>query len=222
MLTIREKPSLSLSVGTKLAMRAEKKSATAEAGRDLRYESRTRRRVMVDAQSVANAVRNIERLPANACSLHIIMRGNFVFSDIIPAVLHLAAPATIDYLAVTTLGFSRRAIAILLDLLDSGKVGRMDFICTDYFERVDSEICQHMREELTARGSRFASAKCHAKVVTFEMSDGRCFASEGSANIRACRNVEQFCLTQDRELVAFHRNWIDRLIKIYAPEKASR
>jgi hypothetical protein len=150
------------------------------------------------------------------------MRGNFVFSDIIPTVLQLAAPAKIQYLAVTTLGFSKRASAIILDAIDSGDVGLVDFICTDYFERVDNEICRSFRLELTRRGCRFASAKSHAKIVLFRMDDGRCYTVEGSANIRSCRNVEQFAMTNDPALLAFHREWIGKVMDTYAPQKASR
>jgi hypothetical protein len=205
-----------------LSARRNNLDARADAGKDYRYHSPPRKRELVDATSVANCLKNLDHLPELNCSLHIIMRGNFVFSDIIPTVLKLAAPATIDYLAVTTLGFSKRASAIILDTLDSGNARAVDFICTDYFERVDNEICQEFRFELTRRGSRFASAKSHAKIVLFQMTDGRCYTVEGSANIRSCRNVEQFAMTQDPDLLAFHREWIDKVMELYVPQKASR
>lgn len=206
----------------KLSARRNNLDARWEAGKDYRYLSPPRKRELVDATSVANCLKNLDHLPDRDCSLHVIMRGNFVFSDIIPTVLKLGSPATIEYLAVTTLGFSKRASAIILDTIDSGNARSVDFICTDYFERVDNEICQEFRLELTRRNCRFASAKSHAKIVLFKLTDGRCFTVEGSANIRSCRNIEQFALTQDPALLAFHRDWIGKVIEVYVPQKASR
>ena len=38
--------------------------------------------------------------------------------------------------------------------------------------------------------------------------DGRCIVNESSANLRSCRNIEQFTMTHDRDLLEFHRQWM--------------
>jgi len=100
----------------------------------------------------------------------------------------------------------------MIDLLDSGNVRTLDFLCADFFEKSDPEICNFAREELTRRGSRFASARCHAKIILLGMDDGTRYVSESSANIRACRSIEQFAITNDPDLYDFHRVWIDELM----------
>lgn len=44
--------------------------------------------------------------------------------------------------------------------------------------------------ELVRRGHRCVAVRSHAKILLFEMSDGRSFAWESSANLRSCKNVE--------------------------------
>src|ERR1700722_20066115 len=78
---------------------------------------RTAKRELVAALQRKNAVAEIEALPAQEESLHIICRGNFPLWQLVPAVLTLAAPAVIDALHVATLGFSKQNAADLLNLI---------------------------------------------------------------------------------------------------------
>lgn len=185
-----------------------------------RFESKARRRELLNLLRVSNAAKHLDHLPAPGCSIHAIMRGNYSFCDLIPAVLKLISPATLGYVAATTLGFSQKAILQILDLIDSGGVAQFDFVCADFFAKSDQEICQFARTELTRRGSRFAAARCHAKILLLAGSDGSRYVSESSANIRACRSIEQFALTNDPDLFAFHHQWIDELLD--APEETNR
>jgi hypothetical protein len=57
-----------------------------------------------------------------------------------------------------------------------------------------------------------AVVRNHAKIILAEMVDGRCFAWESSANMRSCRNIESYVLTQDRDLLEFHRGWMQELL----------
>jgi hypothetical protein len=177
-----------------------------------RFESKARRRELLNLLRVRNAAKHLNHLPSPGCAIHAIMRGTYSFCDLIPAVLSMIQPARIEYLAATTLGFSRKAALQLLDLLDSGGVARLDFICADFFAKSDPEITLFAREEIQRRGSRFAAARCHAKIILFQTSDGQHFTSESSANIRACRSIEQFALTNCPELFEFHRGWIDEIM----------
>ena len=208
MLTARPPKIQPATTRQRLILRTEKTSAQSDRKMDLRHESKQRKREFRNLLSIDNATKHLDHLPALGCSIHGIMRGNFSYCDMIPAVLRLAAPATLVYVAITTLGFSRRATSTVLSLIDAGQVDRVDFVCADFFEKADAEVCQDMRASLTARGSRFVAARCHAKILLFETTAGQWFTSESFANILACRSIEQFCLTNDRELFEFHRDWI--------------
>jgi hypothetical protein len=204
----------------RLTMRGERPATPRR--EDLRHKAAERKRIYRDLRSVANAVKHLGTLPRPGCTIHAVTGGNYHYSDLIPAVLQLAAPAKLAYIAITTLGFSVRASRLLIKLLDAGDVARVDFICADFFEKADSDVCRQLRADLTARGSRFASARCHAKLMLLETTDRRYYISESSANIRACNSLEQFCLTQDRQLFDFHRAWICELIDAYDQARQAR
>jgi hypothetical protein len=59
---------------------------------------------------------------------------------------------------------------------------------------------------------RIAALRSHAKLLLFELTDGRKITVESSANLRSCRNVEQFSMTNDPALLSFHAGWIDELL----------
>jgi len=177
-----------------------------------RFEAKAKRREMINMLRVSNAAEHLDHLPGPGCAIHAIMKGNYSYADMIPAVLKLSAPARFDYLAATTLGFSQKAALQLIGLIDSGNVRTLDFVCADFFEKADPEVCKFAREELSRRGSRFAAARCHAKIILMGLDDGSRYVSESSANIRACRSIEQFALTNDPDLYEFHHGWIDELM----------
>ncbi len=177
-----------------------------------RFDAKAKRRELLNLLRVKNAAKHLDHLPGPGCAIHAIMKGNYSYADMIPAVLKLSDPHKIEYLAATTLGFSHKAILQLLDMIAAGNVRTLDFICADFFEKADPEICQFARSELDRRGSRFASARCHAKIMLIGMDDGTRYTSESSANIRSCRSIEQFALTNDPDLYEFHREWINEIM----------
>ena len=178
----------------------------------LRFDAKAKRRELLNMLHVANAAKHLDHLPEPGCAIHGIMRGNYSYADLIPAVLAMAAPARIDHLVATTLGFSQKAVLQLIDLIDSGQICVVDFLCADFFAKADPDVCRFAAGELSRRGSRFAAARCHAKIILLGLDDGTRYVSESSANIRACYSIEQFVLTNDPELYEFHRKWIDELM----------
>jgi hypothetical protein len=142
------------------------------------------------------------------------MSGQFDSWDLVPAVLELAAPATIRRLDVSTLGFNERVITGLAAMLDGGQVEAVRFIAANWFRSVadGGRLFDHLAEMLAAHNQPPPIAvRNHSKVILFEMTDGRHFAIESSANLRSCNNVEVFSITQDAELVRFHRSWMEEV-----------
>ncbi len=160
---------------------------------------------------VANAAKHLRELPAAGESLHCVMRGNYNAWDLVPATLRLAAPATIAALHVATLGFNGRNAVELCELLDAGAVGSATFLCSHYFEKTTPDVFGYLAAELARRDQRILAMRSHAKIILMRLSDGRHYTIEGSANLRSCRNIEQFCMTNDRGLMEFHRTWIEQM-----------
>lgn len=179
---------------------------------DMKLVRRSAKRLMLHLMHVKNAAEHLDRLPDVGESFHAVMRGNYHAWDLVPAVLKLAAPATIERLSVATLGFNKSNATELLELFDAGQIIAVDFVCSCYFKSTCANEFGLLHEGLTARGQRIAAVRSHAKILGFELSDGRALIVESSANLRSCHNVEQFTLTHDAELLAFHRQWIGHLL----------
>ena len=163
-----------------------------------------------------NAAEAIESLPAPGFSHHGIMNGGWDVWSVVPRVLDLIAPAKIAEINISTLGYSPQASAELMGLMDGGQVRRATFLCSHYFRSHYGELVEQTDRELAERGGRFAVCRTHAKVICMETTDGRYLVFEGSANLRECRNVEQYALIHDRGLLEWHRGWmLDLLDKVW-------
>lgn len=178
---------------------------------DRKMIRRTDKAIVLDARRLANAIEHIGRLPRRGESYHLVTEKAYSLGHIPPAVLHLAAPATIQYLAIVTLSFSQANLHDLLKLLDSGQVRSVDFLYSIYFKSNEKENCQRLAHELTTRGHRVFSGLIHAKILLIELTDGRAYTVESSANLRSCASIEQVTMFADRALFAFHREWLDSL-----------
>jgi hypothetical protein len=180
---------------------------------DLRHVRRVTNRTTKEMLRVANAAKALDRLPEPAESLHIVCKGNFCAWDFVPAVLPLGGPATIRRLDIGTLGFSRKNVAELADLMDAGTIGELWFLFSVYFRSTSAGESDFADAQLTPRRAHVASVRTHAKVILMELTDGRNVVIETSANLRSCRNIEQFTICDDRDLLLFHRGWITSVIE---------
>jgi hypothetical protein len=189
----------------------EEKDAGREWVGDRRHVRRSDKRVMLDARRLQNAVQHIGRLPAEGESYHLVTAKRYSLWHIVQATLALAAPATIAYLGIATLGFSKQNLDELLAAIDAGRIGKVDFLFSVYFKSNERESCERLAHELTTRGQRVVAMLTHAKVLLLQMTDGASYVAESSANLRSCSSIEQITLTHDRSLFAFHRNWLDSI-----------
>jgi hypothetical protein len=196
----------------------EHKSAAVELSDDYKHV-RQPIRSMKDMRRVANAAKHLDGLPAAGETWHLISKGNNSQWDFIPAVLELAAPATIAYLGIATLGFSKSNLEELLLLLDAGTVAQVDFLYSVYFKSVEKSACERLQYELTRRGHRVACCRTHAKIILMQLSSGENFTIESSANLRSCRNLEQSTFSNDAALLQFHRCWMRDLFENFKEQK---
>ena len=196
----------------------------ADAQRELRNRTTLRRksakRLLVSGLQSKNAVKDIEELPDFEETLHVVFRGNFPLWSIVRATLALATPAVIESLSLATLGFSKSNATDLFSLIDGGQVQSVNAVCSVYFERQNPAEYKMMADGLSARGQRIVALRSHAKVIGMELSDGRRFVVESSANLRSCRNLEQLSFTQSPPLHDFHAGWIREVIEAAAGKKS--
>jgi hypothetical protein len=143
-------------------------------------------------------------LPTAGESIHIILPGNVALGDVVWSVVdgtQLQGP-----LHVSTLGFGRAWIHGLLARLQARQITAATVCCSDYFAKSDAAEFQEARELLAPWPVTLVAGRTHAKVATFGH-----ISMEGSANLRACRSIENVSITNDTNLAAFHRRWITTL-----------
>lgn len=167
------------------------------------------RRDFRDVRKATDTADAIDHIPWADEAIHLAVSGRFALWHIVPAVLKLSG-TRIDELIIATLGFSKRNISGLCELLDAGQIGRVYLLASHYFKGTSNEIYTHAQKLFSERPGKahFASVRTHAKLLLFRLSDMRTITVESSANLRSCKNIEQMTLIGDPGLHAFHRGWI--------------
>jgi hypothetical protein len=175
--------------------------------------TRTARAILKDARHLTNVIDDLGDLPAPGEAIHLLTAKRFSTFNIIEAILKLRAPATIEDLRISTLGFSRANVEALSAMLDSKQVEKLTFIFSIFFKSLEKASCENMMAELGRRGARIISLLQHSKVLTIQTSDGQNYVTEGSGNLRSCASLENVTLYNDLELLQFHNGWIDSLFE---------
>ena len=150
-------------------------------------------------------------LPVEGESLHAIMTGRYDLAHLLSALVRRLG--RIEAVRVATLSYNRKNLAELVDLLNSGAVGKMTLLCSSFFRDHNKELWEDTLTEFRGRGQRAAAARSHCKVVTLAVAGGARFTLEGSANLRTNGNREQFALYRDSGLHDWHALWIDELVR---------
>jgi hypothetical protein len=156
-------------------------------------------------------------LPGPGEAVHCILTGYFDLMHLLVAVIDRLGP--VDAMRVATLAYSRRNLAEMVRLLDSGAVRRMTLLCSDFFRNHNGDLWEETVEEFRDRGQRAAAARSHAKVVTFAFASGRRLTLEGSPNLRSNGNREQVLLADGAGLHDWHAAWIDALVAQHEGEQ---
>lgn len=177
--------------------------------RTLRLDESPRRR-LDRARRGQSAVKQIGRLPAVGEEIVMIMTGDFHGWDIVGAVLDLAGVAA-AHLRVATLGFNRSQTIHLASLLDAGRVRRLTMAVSEMFREKNKSEYALLAAEMQSRGQTVKCGRNHAKLMLFELADGRRIAVHGSLNLRRCNSFEQVAISASVELHDFFAAFIDGL-----------
>jgi hypothetical protein len=156
-----------------------------------------------------NAAGVLQHLPAEDERTHCLLRGDFVLCDLIPTIIQARGPALDVHIA--TLGLSAANAASLAELKKRGQIRTLTIICSLYFQQVDKATT--FREvEATLKGvADLVIERSHAKVICLPTRAGDSYVIEGSANLRSSDNLEQMTVYNDRETLAWHRDWMEEL-----------
>lgn len=176
-------------------------------GRSLtRAEIKREMRLNLQRQSLAEVV---PQLPQPGHQIHVVSNARYDFWTFIPHVIELLGRS--DHFQVSTWTMNRQACADILALFDAGKIGTIDVLTGIYFKRRESANYAMILEGIQARKQRYIASKNHTKVILLDR-DPHYLTIEGSANLTANPRLEQYVMTNDRQLWGFHRSWFEELL----------
>jgi hypothetical protein len=178
---------------------------------DRKLSTHGARRTFKDARQIGAAEEAIDHIPDPDEEFRLVIGGRFALYNVVLACLTRAA-SPIDTLVIATLGFSKRNVDGLCDLIDTGQAGRLDLLCSHYFKGTSRVSYDYAAQAFTSRPqARFLSIRTHAKILAMRFRDGRTVTVESSANLRSCENIEQMILSGSPDVFDFHRRWIGSL-----------
>ncbi|GEM_PF-1155028 len=171
-----------------------------------------------DARRFERAVEALDRLPDPGEYVHIVTGQEFRGFDLLPAMLRLAEAKTFTSLTLTTLGFSRDNLGELARMIQAREIppAKLRILASDFFRRADKEIWHHGADQARRLGYGFRSTRNHTKLILAAIA-GSHYVVESSANLRSCSNVEQFTMTQSKQLYDFHAGWIEQVWQTAEP-----
>lgn len=157
-----------------------------------------------------NARQLATRLPSEEGDwLHGIIPGDFVFCDLLPVLVELrGCPHRID---ITTLSLSEQNVHTLLSLLGLPAQPVITLLLSHYFQASNKDIFTSVETMLVGHPRfRLAIARQHTKILLMDWPECA-LVIEGSANLRSAGCIEQITARASRDLLNFHREWIDQL-----------
>jgi len=157
-----------------------------------------------------SASKIFDELPAPGESIHIVSNGKFDYFNLVPILIEMAGgKAKSFYFSTWTL--SQNNAEKILRLFDDGSVGTMKALTGLYFKQREPQVFNYLYEGFKERNLTMACNENHSKVTLIEINRDF-YIIEGSANFTANPRIEQFVVTNHKELYFFHKEWMDEII----------
>lgn len=166
---------------------------------------------------------SVGEMPVPGESVHIVSEAKYDFATWIPEIIGWIGKTDVLYCSTWTL--SRPNAQEIFEIHDAGQVkaGQLHFLTGLYFKRREAAVYSLLLQGIAARGGRYKAFENHAKVLLLaNASQGTYLTVEGSANLTANPRLEQYVLTNDRELYEFHRAWMEEAFASQSRKGKSR
>ncbi len=153
----------------------------------------------------------IKEKPIPGYYYHIVSNGKFDFFSIVPVFIkHLNNHVDLFY--GSTWASNAKNVLDLMSFFDKKIIKEMTVIGGDYMKMNSRGDYGLLKNGMEYRKQRFIDFKNHCKVLLMcNHSQGDYFTVEGSSNWTSNPRVEQYVLTNNKEVFDFHKNWIDGL-----------
>lgn len=153
----------------------------------------------------------LEELPLVDESLHIVSNGTFDYFNLIPRTIELANQ-NVETFYFSTWTMSHQNVISILEMFDQGIFKNIHALTGEYFKSRETAVYYILEMGIKERNQKLFSNKNHTKVTLLEIGNDY-YVIEGSANFTANPRIENFIITNSKELFYFHKEWMDTLIK---------
>ncbi|MBQ6827956.1 MAG: hypothetical protein IJO46_08065 [Thermoguttaceae bacterium] len=152
--------------------------------------------------------------PAPGESRHVVSANKFNFWTWVPTLIDWIGATDSFYCATWTA--NRQSVKEFFELCDAGKVrGRSGFLLGTYFKRREPVVYTLLAEGLAKRGGKIKAFETHCKVILLDAPERNAYLTiEGSANLTANPRLEQYVVSNDRDLWEFHRAWFEEMFAL--------
>lgn len=153
----------------------------------------------------------ITELPKQGESMHIISNGSFDYFTLVPRIIDLDVADYCSEYYFSTWTMSHDHVVQIIDLFDSGYIKQVSALTGEYFKTRESATYAILATWCEQNGQRHFANKNHSKVTLLKMGENY-YTIEGSANYTANPRIEQFVLSNHKELYYFHKTWMETLL----------
>lgn len=186
------------------------------AGADARVtKARLRHKVhRMKRHEIAAELFNQTGLPEPGECLHVLGNGGFNAWEVLVLLIEAAAPVE-AYLNTWTMNYSY-AVDILREC-DAGRIAPCHFLSSQNLSSLRPDVYATLLHGFRRRGYDFACVPTHTKVTLLSNAErGAWYVVETSANYTGNPRLEQYVVTNSRQVHDFHREWMDL---IFAAER---
>ena len=140
---------------------------------------------------------------------HVVSYGDV---DALTYLRHIARGKRLDYAIIATWCMAQTDADEIDRWVERGEIGRVDYVVGEVFKSHSRyrEIRKTLARTAARCGGRVLRCRTHAKVMVC-YGEGFACVVESSANIDTNPRCEQTCITVDRSLADFYREWFDQL-----------
>lgn len=154
----------------------------------------------------------LDGLPEPGWTTHVVSNGQFDYWGVVETVIRMSGQPVELHASTWTMNTAN--IQALIELVDEGFITRYAVLTGYYFATREKAAFSLLTDHCESSGKgRFACFNNHAKVTLIRPATcDDYFTIEGSANFTANPRVEQWSLSNSRELYEFHRGWMEEAL----------
>lgn len=179
----------------------------------LKRKSKTRKtKVALRQESAENIFTELGGLPKHGENYTIISNGGF---DCICYLNYIIKELkVIDILCLATWIINRDNCKQIFDYLDDGSIKSMVLILSNRTRQLRKQDWGFIIEGMKDRRVKIKIPNTHAKLFTCANYDKNSFITvEGSGNWNENKRIENYSVSNDKELFLFHQKWMNEILR---------